>query len=99
MSSLDGRLPEFFYRSPAAIGKDKWFFRPHIFAHRNLEFKVGFFESPEFQIFPGWEWGYRLVLAPALVWMIYRIFNFEDELILHVTILESGMAPHDHRFV
>jgi hypothetical protein len=37
--------------------------------------------------------GYRLVLAPALVWMIYRNFNFESELILQVTILESGMAP------
>ncbi|RIW18436.1 AEC family transporter [Algoriphagus lacus] len=37
--------------------------------------------------------GYRLILAPALVWMIYRNFLPADSLDLKVTVLESGMAP------
>lgn len=37
--------------------------------------------------------GYRLVLAPALVWLIYRNFLPLDSLDLRVTVLESGMAP------
>jgi predicted permease len=37
--------------------------------------------------------GYRLILAPALVWLIYHNFLPEDSLELKVTVLESGMAP------
>lgn len=37
--------------------------------------------------------GYRLILAPALVWLIYRNFLPHDSLNLKVTVLESGMAP------
>ncbi|MDP2040572.1 MAG: AEC family transporter [Algoriphagus sp.] len=37
--------------------------------------------------------GYRLILAPAVVWMIYRNFLPADSLDLKVTVLESGMAP------
>lgn len=37
--------------------------------------------------------GYRLILAPALVWLIYRNFLPADSLELKVTVLESGMAP------
>ncbi|HSF54580.1 MAG TPA: AEC family transporter [Algoriphagus sp.] len=36
---------------------------------------------------------YRLVLAPAMVWLIYRNFLPADSLNLKVTVLESGMAP------
>ena len=37
--------------------------------------------------------GYRLVVAPAVVWMIYSRFLPADSLDLRVTVLESGMAP------
>lgn len=37
--------------------------------------------------------GYRLILAPAIVWLIYRNFLPTDSLNLKVTVLESGMAP------
>lgn len=37
--------------------------------------------------------GYRLVLAPALVWVIYRHFLPSSELMFKATVLESGMAP------
>jgi predicted permease len=37
--------------------------------------------------------GYRLILAPAIVWLIYRNFLPVDSLDLRVTVLESGMAP------
>ncbi|MCU0401943.1 MAG: AEC family transporter [Algoriphagus sp.] len=37
--------------------------------------------------------GYRLVLAPAVVWMIYSRFLPAESLDLRVTVLESGMAP------
>lgn len=37
--------------------------------------------------------GYRLILAPAVVWLIYRNFLPSNSLELKVTVLESGMAP------
>ena len=37
--------------------------------------------------------GYRVILAPALVWLIYRNFLPANSLDLRVTVLESGMAP------
>lgn len=37
--------------------------------------------------------GYRLILAPAVVWLIYRNWLPADSLDLKVTVLESGMAP------
>ncbi|MBN3581692.1 AEC family transporter [Algoriphagus aestuarii] len=37
--------------------------------------------------------GYRLILAPLLVWLVYRNFLAEDSLTFKVTVLESGMAP------
>lgn len=37
--------------------------------------------------------GYRLILAPAMVWLIYRNFLPENELTFKITVLESGMAP------
>ncbi len=36
---------------------------------------------------------YRLILAPAVVWMVYRNWLPPDSLDLKVTVLESGMAP------
>ncbi|MFT5770822.1 MAG: putative permease [Algoriphagus sp.] len=88
MSFLGWKTPEFILPLAAAIGKTM--VPASIFAI-GLRFRLDF-ESLNSKFF----WlgmGYRLVLAPALVWLIYRNFNFEDELILHVTILESGMAP------
>jgi predicted permease len=37
--------------------------------------------------------GYRLILAPAFVWIIYRHFLPSSELMFKTTVLESGMAP------
>jgi predicted permease len=37
--------------------------------------------------------GYRLLLAPAFVWIIYGIFLPPESLTLQVLVLESGMAP------
>lgn len=37
--------------------------------------------------------GYRLILAPAIVWLLYRNFIPADSLDLKVTVMESGMAP------
>ncbi len=37
--------------------------------------------------------GYRLVLAPACVWLIFGLFLPSDSLTLKVLVLESGMAP------
>lgn len=37
--------------------------------------------------------GYRLVLAPLVVWLVYRNLLPPDSLDLKVTVLESGMAP------
>jgi hypothetical protein len=88
MSFLGWKTPEFILPIAAVIGKTM--VPASIFAI-GLRFSLDF-ESLNSRFF----WlgmGYRLVLAPALVWMIYRNFNFESELILQVTILESGMAP------
>ena len=37
--------------------------------------------------------GYRLLLAPACVWLIYGLLLPSDSLMLKVLVLESGMAP------
>ncbi|WP_373396383.1 AEC family transporter [Algoriphagus halophilus] len=37
--------------------------------------------------------GYRLIIAPILVWLIYRNFLPQDSLTFKVTVLESAMAP------
>lgn len=37
--------------------------------------------------------GYRLLLAPACVWLLYGLFLPSDSLTLKVFVLESGMAP------
>lgn len=37
--------------------------------------------------------GYRLILAPAVVWLVYSNFMDSSSLEFKVTVLESGMAP------
>lgn len=37
--------------------------------------------------------GYRLLLAPAIVWLVYSQVMDSDSLEFKVTVLESGMAP------
>lgn len=37
--------------------------------------------------------GYRLLLAPACVWLLYGLLLPSDSLMLKVFVLESGMAP------
>jgi predicted permease len=37
--------------------------------------------------------GYRLILAPAVVWLIYKNFLPAESLDFKVTVMESGMAP------
>jgi hypothetical protein len=88
MSFLGWKTPEFILPIADAIGKTM--VPASIFAI-GLRFRLDF-ESLNSRFF----WmgmGYRLLLAPALVWLIYRNFDFENDLALQVTILESGMAP------
>lgn len=37
--------------------------------------------------------GYRLLLAPLIIWLVYQFFLPKESLELRVTVLESGMAP------
>ncbi len=88
MSFAGWKTPEFILPYASAIGKTM--VPASIFAI-GLRFRLDF-ESLNSRFF----WmgmSYRLLLAPALVWVIYRNFDFENELMLQVTILESGMAP------
>jgi malate permease and related proteins len=88
MSFLGWKTPDFILPIASVIGTTM--VPASIFAI-GLRFRLDF-ESLNSRFF----WmgmSYRLLLAPALVWLIYRNFDFENELILQVTVLESGMAP------
>jgi len=88
MSFLGWKTPEFILPLASAIGKTM--VPASIFAI-GLRFRLDF-ESLNSRYF----WmgmGYRLILAPAVIWMIYQNFDFENEVVFQVTILESGMAP------
>ena len=88
MSFLGWKTPEFILPLATTIGKTM--VPASIFAI-GLRFRLDF-ESLNSKFF----WmgmSYRLLLAPALIWMIYQNFEFEHEVAFKTTVLESGMAP------
>jgi malate permease and related proteins len=88
MSLFDLKAPEFLIPLLQLIGKTM---PPMALLAIGLKFTVDrrSLASPFFW----YGLGYRLILAPALVWLIYRNFLPADSLALKVTVLESGMAP------
>lgn len=88
MSILGWRTPEFIIPIVSTIGKTM---APMAVFAIGLKFSIDF-ESLSSKFY----WlgmGYRLILAPLMVWLIYRNFLPESSLEFKVTVLESGMAP------
>ncbi|OOG70708.1 AEC family transporter [Algoriphagus sp. A40] len=88
MSILDLKTPELLIPILQLIGKTM---PPMALLAIGLKFSVDM-DSLASRFF-WYGLGYRLILAPALVWLIYRNFLPQDSLNLKVTVLESGMAP------
>jgi len=88
MSFLDWKTPEFLIPLASIIAKTM--VPVSIFAI-GIRFSVDFesLRSNHFWL----AMSYRLILAPGLVWLIYRNFPSMDDLTLQATVLESGMAP------
>lgn len=88
MSILGWKTPEFIIPIVSMIGKTM---APMAIFAIGLKFSIDF-DSLSSKFY----WlgiGYRLILAPLMVWLIYRNFLPESSLEFKVTILESGMAP------
>lgn len=88
MSLLDVKTPEFLIPLLQLIGKTM----PSM-ALLAIGLKFSLDRSSLASRFFWYGLGYRLILAPAVVWLIYRNFLPADSLDLKVTVLESGMAP------
>jgi predicted permease len=88
MSLLGWKTPEFILPIASIIAKTM--VPVSIFAI-GMRFSVDFESLRSNHFWLGM--GYRLVLAPALVWLIYRNFSSLEEITLKTTVLESGMAP------
>ncbi|WP_339754570.1 AEC family transporter [Algoriphagus aquimarinus] len=88
MSILGWKTPEFLIPLVSLIGKTM---APMAIFAIGLKFSLDFDSlSSKFYWFG---MGYRLLLAPLIVWLIYRNFLPESSLELKVSVLESGMAP------
>lgn len=88
MSMLGWKTPEFLIPIVSLIGKTM---APVAIFAIGLKFSIDFDSlSSKFYWFG---MGYRLLLAPLMVWLIYRNFLPANSLELKVTVLESGMAP------
>jgi hypothetical protein len=88
MSFLDWKTPEFLIPLASIIAKTM--VPVSIFAI-GIRFSVDFESLRSNHFWLGIS--YRLILAPGLVWLIYRNFPSMDGLTLQATVLESGMAP------
>ena len=88
MSILGWKTPEFLIPIVTVVGKTM---APVAIFAIGLKFSVDF-ESLSSKYY-WFGMGYRLLLAPLMVWLIYRNFLPETSLELKVTVLESGMAP------
>lgn len=88
MSFLGWKTPEFLLPVVTAIAKTM---APVAIFAIGLKFSLDFesLKSNHYWL----AMGYRLVLAPAVVYLLYRNFLSIEELPFKVTILESGMAP------
>lgn len=88
MSILGWKTPEFIIPIVSLIGKTM---APMAIFAIGLKFSIDFDSLSSKHYWFGM--GYRLLLAPLMVWLIYRNFLPEDSLEFKVTVLESGMAP------
>lgn len=88
MSLMGWKTPEFLMPALGLIGKTM---APAAIFAIGLRFSL---KSKD--LGSGYFWlglGYRLILAPAIIWVIYRNFMDESDLTFKVTVLESAMAP------
>lgn len=88
MSILEIPTPEFLMPILRLIGRSM---APMALFAIGLKFSLDF-ESIKSKYF-WWGMGYRLILAPFIVWLIYQNFMDSSSLTFKVTVLESGMAP------
>lgn len=88
MSILGWKTPEFLIPIVSLIGKTM---APVAIFAIGLKFSIDFDSLSSKFYWLGM--GYRLLLAPLMVWLIYRNFLPENSLEFKVTVLESGMAP------
>jgi predicted permease len=88
MSILGWKTPEFLIPIVSLIGKTM---APVAIFAIGLKFSLDFDSLSSKYYWYGM--GYRLLLAPLIVWLIYRNILPENSLELKVTVLESGMAP------
>ncbi|PZX49860.1 AEC family transporter [Algoriphagus chordae] len=88
MSIMGWKTPEFLIPLVALVGKTM---APVAIFAIGLKFSLDF-ESLSSKYY-WFGMGYRILLAPLMVWLIYRNFIPENSLEFKVTVLESGMAP------
>jgi predicted permease len=88
MSILGWKTPEFLIPLATLIGKTM---APMAIFAIGLKFSLDFDSLSSKYYWFGM--GYRLLLAPLLVWLVYRNFIPENSLEFKVTVLESAMAP------
>lgn len=88
MSMLEISTPEFMIPFLVLIGKTM---PPMALLAIGLKFSVD--RGSLLSRFFWYGLGYRLILAPAVVWLIYSRIMPAESLDLRVTVLESGMAP------
>lgn len=88
MSILEVPTPEFLMPLLKLIGRTM---APMALFAIGLKFSLDFDSLKSRYFWMGM--GYRLILAPILVWLIYRNFLPQDSLTFKVTVLESAMAP------
>ena len=88
MSILEIPTPEFLMPLLKLIGRTM---APLALFAIGLKFSLDF-ESLKSKYF-WYGMGYRLILAPFLVWLLYRNFLSTEDLTFKVTVLESAMAP------
>ncbi|NVJ87135.1 MAG: AEC family transporter [Algoriphagus sp.] len=88
MSLLGWKTPEFLLPFLSLIGKTM---APVALLAIGLRFRV-----EKADLTSGYFWmglGYRLILAPAIIYVLYQNFMDSDDLNFKVTVLESAMAP------
>ncbi|MEB2783094.1 AEC family transporter [Algoriphagus persicinus] len=88
MSIVGWKTPEFLIPLVSLIGKTM---APVAIFAIGLKFSIDFDSLSSKFYWLGM--GYRLLLAPLMVWLIFRNFLPESSLEFKVTVLESGMAP------
>lgn len=88
MSFLGWKTPDFILPVVSLIGRTM---APAAVFAIGLKFSLDFESLRSTYYWMGM--GFRLLFAPALVWIIYRNFMPAESLAFKVTVLESGMAP------